>query len=167
MSRSSILLFCLLLTACDKEAPKSAPSPRPSASEPASAASASSRVEDPTFVLEFLPPDGCKAGADCAATLKLSALGEFHINDEGFPYRFVADDTPNVTFLSKEPDGHTFSLKAGDFKQQAEKLATMEVRFRPAAAGKLKIAGRYNMAVCTKANCKPIHPNVAVDVTVM
>jgi len=131
------------------------------------AASAPSRIDDPTFVLEFVAPDGCKSGADCTATLKLSALGEFHINDQGFPYRFIAEDAPNVTFLSKDPDGHTFSQKAGDFQQKGEKVATMDIRFRPAAAGKVKIAGKYNMAVCTEANCKPIHKNVAVDVNVM
>jgi hypothetical protein len=121
-------------------------------------------VDGQNFSLD-LASTGCKAGADCTLTIKLTAAAEYHVNKE-YPYKFTAAAVPTVTFLGKK-DASTFTKETGDFVEEGEKSGTMTVRFKPSAAGDAKIAGTYKMSVCSADQCQievqPLALNVKVD----
>lgn len=109
------------------------------------------------FALD-LASANCKVGAECTLTIKLATLGEFHVNKE-YPYRFIAAETPGVDYLGKT-DKLKFTKDDGAFVPDGEKTATMTVRFKPAAAGKTKIAGTYKMSVCSADQCQIEEPTL-------
>lgn len=139
----------------------------PSASASAAAAAlkpASTRIAGKNFALDVASP-GCKAGADCVVTLRVTAAGEYHINKE-YPYKFTAAPAPGITFLGKgEPN--VFTRAAGDFREEGEKAATMTVRFKPTAPGDAKVSGTYKMSVCSADQCQIEQQAVALAVPVM
>lgn len=122
------------------------------------------RIEGQNFSLD-VASTGCKAGADCTMTVKLTAASEYHVNKE-YPYKLIANATPGLTFLGKK-EPTTFSKESGDFAEEGEKSGTMTVRFKPAAAGDTKIAGIYRMSVCSPDQCQieiqPITLSMKVD----
>jgi hypothetical protein len=85
-------------------------------------------------------------------TIKLGALGDFHVNKE-YPYKFTAAATPSVTFLGKG-DAQSFSRASGDYAEQGEKTSVMTVRFKPASAGDVSLSGTYKMSVCNADQCQ-------------
>lgn len=168
MRTALVIATALSLAACSKD-----PKPTPETKSPATAApvanalkvepqvdtadGATKRVAGDHFALD-LASSGCKAGAECTLTIKLAVEGEFHINKE-YPYRFVATETPGVEFLGK-PDRNKFTKDGGDFVASGEKAATMTVKFKPASAGKTKIAGTYKMSVCSADQCQIEEPSL-------
>ena len=105
----------------------------------------------------------CKKGEECTLSLRLEAQGAYHINDS-YPYKFTPgkkDDRPlseNVEFTKE-----TFSKSGGDFKKDAEKVATMTVKFKPTGA-KGKIVGTYKMSVCSEQNCQLEQQEITLDI---
>lgn len=128
---------------------------------------AGAKLDGKNFRLEITPQGECKAGAECRATVKLEALGEFHINKE-YPYKFKAKaEGGDVEFLGTDKNGkNVFSKEAGDFKTEGEQKATMSLKFKPAKAGTITIGGQYKMSVCSAQNCQLESPELALAVTV-
>lgn len=157
------------------------PSPTPSASPPASAASVAatasatvtatatatasvtaapgpapatvgSHVDGNHFTVDVAAPPACTHDAECTFTTKVTAQGEFHVNQE-YPYKLKMDDAPGVTFLGKDAQGPTtFSKSAGDFSLAGEKVGVMTVRYR-AAAGGHPVTGTLKLSVCNASAC--------------
>jgi hypothetical protein len=118
----------------------------------------------PQYTVDASNPGTCKAGADCAVSLRFQTTGEFHVNDD-YPYRFTANDAPGVQFLGSDGGG-TFSKKTGDFQKANATSAVMNVRFRAAAAGTAAIAGTFKVAYCTDTACTPTTQSVALSVPI-
>lgn len=125
---------------------------------------ASKHVGGKNFSIDLTSP-GCKAGTDCAVTIKLVTAGDFHVNKE-YPYKFVANASPNVTFLGKS-DPSTFTRAAGDFVEQGEKTGTMTVRFKAAAPGDAPVTGTYKFSVCSAEQCQIEQEKLDLTVPVM
>jgi hypothetical protein len=107
----------------------------------------------PAHRVEVAPPAACKAGADCTVELRLTALGDFHVNQD-YPFKFVPSKDDGVTPAE------------GAFARDGDKAGTMTVTFRPAAAGTAKVAGTFKLSVCNDDECKIEEEPVAVDVVV-
>lgn len=127
---------------------------------------ATNKVEGKNFKLEAAPQGECKALAECRVTIKLEAVGEYHINKE-YPYKFKADANGDVEFLGKDDAGkNVFSKSAGDFKTEGEQKAVMTVRFKPSKAGQVVLGGTYKLSVCSAQNCQLESQQLAVNVPV-
>lgn len=167
--KKTIVLLALVACTKDEKPTTKAPEPSASAAAPATAkvtdlGPGKQRIDGQNFSLD-LASAGCKAGADCTMSIKLTAAAEYHVNKE-YPYKLTANAAPGVTFLGKK-DPNTFSKASGDLVEDGEKSATMTVRFKPAAAGEAKVAGTYKMSVCSADQCQievqPIALSVPVD----
>ena len=110
---------------------------------------------DADFKLVVDPSGACKAKSECTVTLRLEALGEYHINDS-FPYKFTGD--AGVPWKKA-----AFSKADGDFVKTAEKTGQMTVKFSPEKAGKATVAGTFKFSVCSAANCKVDSKTVTFD----
>jgi hypothetical protein len=104
----------------------------------------------------------CKKNEDCTLTLRLEALGAYHINDS-YPYKFTPGPTKDGKPENIEFAKATFSKAEGDFKKEAEKVATMTVKFKATAAAGT-IAGVYKMSVCSEQNCQLEQQEVTLKV---
>ena len=107
----------------------------------------------PAFRVEVAPPSACSAGAACEARVKLTALGDYKVNEE-YPFKFVADKG-SVTV-----DG------AGKFARDTAKTGTLTIKFRAPSAGTAKVSGKFKLSVCTKDVCKIEAPQVTFSVPV-
>lgn len=165
------IIFLLALAACTKDE-KPAPSAPPPAASAAATATAKvtelgpgkARIDGNNFSLD-VASTGCKAGSECAMTIKLVAAADYHLNKE-YPYKFIAGAAPGVTFLGKK-DAATFAKDTGDFAPEGEKTGTMTVRFKPASAGEAKVSGTYKMSVCSADQCQIEVQPVTLNVPVM
>jgi hypothetical protein len=124
----------------------------------------SKHITGSNFALDVASP-GCKAGEDCAITLKLLPAADYHVNKE-YPYKFIATPTSGITFLGKS-DANTFAKATGDYAEQGEKASTMTVRFKPTSAGEAHVAGKYKLSVCSAAQCQIEEQPVDLAVPVM
>lgn len=167
--RTSLIVAAVLLAACSKpektspDVPASAsaatPPPRASADEQPG----KTHIAGKNFSIDATS-SSCRAGAECAMTITLSAAPSYHINKE-YPYKFIATAAPGVTFLGKE-DPSTFSRASGDFAEKGETTGTMTVRFKPTAAGEARLSGTYRMSVCNEEHCQIEQQPVSVRVPV-
>jgi hypothetical protein len=108
----------------------------------------------------------CAVGATCTVALKLTATGDFHINQD-YPYKFKADDAPGLEFLGTDAAGKTtFSKTASNWQTQDEKSGVLSVAFRPAASGSKTVAGTFKLSVCSAANCQLEQQQVSTTVAV-
>lgn len=149
-----------LLTACKKPSTDAAP-----ASNDTTGKSTVSRGK--SFEIEARGPAACHVNAECAALVRLKALGGFHINKE-YPYRFLAKANSVVRFAGKDPAGpETFSKAAGDFLIDSESEATLSVAFVPNRSGKVTLEGVYKMSVCSDEACEIEQSPITIDVTVL
>jgi len=123
-----------------------------------------SHVDGKNFTID-VSATPCKAGQECAMTIKLVTAAEFHVNKE-YPYKFIAAPASKVTFLGKS-EPNTFTRAAGDFVEQGEKSGTMTVRFKPDTAGEAKVGGRYKLSVCSADQCQIEEENLEMAVPVM
>jgi hypothetical protein len=109
-------------------------------------------------------PGGCHAGASCTVSLQLSALGDFHINDQ-YPYRFRADEAPGIEFAGTDPAGkNVFSKSANDWHKTDAKTGVMSVKLSGASAATL--AGTFKLSVCSEQNCLIDQPHVSTPVAI-
>jgi hypothetical protein len=105
------------------------------------------------YRVDAVPIAPCKAGATCEAQLVLTALGDYHVNEE-YPTKFVPDAASSVAIQGE-----------GTFKLAAAKQATMTVRFTPAKPGAAKLVGTFKLSVCSEETCEIETPKIALDVT--
>jgi hypothetical protein len=145
-------LIAASATACTRSQDETRPA---IASDPTASGAASTRgpgggVAGKTFSVTTAT-DACHANGECTGTLRLAVTGGYHVNKE-YPYKVTFAPVPGVGFLGRaEPN--VFSKAAGDFVEDDETHATMSFRFRPAAAGPVKLAGVYKLSVCSAASC--------------
>ncbi|MBN9165150.1 MAG: hypothetical protein BGO98_16315 [Myxococcales bacterium 68-20] len=125
---------------------------------------ASKHVTGTNFTLDLASP-GCKAGAECAMTIKLVAAGDYHVNAE-YPYKFVASAAPGIEFLGKG-EATTFTRAAGDFVEHGERSGTMTIRFKPTSPGEARVAGTYKFSVCSADQCQIEQEKLDLAVPVM
>ncbi len=124
----------------------------PAASQGGQAGTVGAHIEGNNFKIDTESGE-CKVGQECAAKVKLTATGGYHINKE-YPYKLTMQADKSVDFLGKnESDKKVFSKPLGDFTGE-EKEATMNVRFKPTAAGDVVLKGTYKMSVCSEQNCQ-------------
>lgn len=100
------------------------------------------------------PPVACAPGAACEARLVLTALGDYHVNQD-YPFKFVGEPAPAVPV-----DGE------GAFAIDDAKHGTMTVKFHPAAAGTAKLVGTFKLCVCTDDTCEIETPRIELAVPV-
>jgi hypothetical protein len=155
-------LLCVVAVACDKLS--TAPAP-----ESASAPAPKAHVAGNNYTIDTKVAD-CAPGDECAATIRLVALGGYHINDT-YPYKFTVAPadvaSPRLEFLGKDAKGHgVFGKDDGDLVQDGEKVAVMSVHFKAHEAGKVAFAGTYKLSVCSEANCELERADLAFEGTV-
>jgi len=152
----------LAAAGCSKDS-EAASAPKETAQ--ASEVKAGPHIDGKNFKLDFAQSGECKAGAECSATIKLDAIGDYHINKE-YPYKFKADGAA-FEFLGKDAAGkNVFSKGAGDFTIDGEKNATMTIHFKAAKAGSAPITGQYKMSVCSAQNCQLETQELSLNVSV-
>lgn len=121
------------------------------AAVPADTAVAMSHVDGSTYKIDTSLAD-CGAGMACIGTIRLEALGAYHIN-ETFPYKFKANAGQGLEFLGKDAaDRSVFSKNTDDFQKQGEKVGLLAVRYK-APPGKVSFNGKFKFSVCSDANC--------------
>jgi len=100
------------------------------------------------------PQKPCASGAACEAQLVLTALGDYHLNQE-YPFKFLG--APNAVSI----DG------TGAFGFDGAKRGTMTITFRPAQPGTAKLVGTFKLSVCSNETCEIETPmlELAVPVT--
>jgi hypothetical protein len=131
------------------------------ASSRSNLAAASAHVDAANFKIDT-DVAGCTIDNECTATIRLEALGGYHIND-AYPYKFTAYDSPGVEFHGKDASNRSvFGKNNGDFEKQSEKVAVVRVRFK-APKGKVAFTGKFKMSVCSEASCQIDQPEVSFD----
>jgi hypothetical protein len=133
------------------------------ASAPAGGCSQHAVCADHYFI-DTVAPDHCAAGAECTLSIKLGAMGAFHVNDE-YPYKFKADLAPGVQFVGTDPAGqNVFSKPAGNWLKVDDKSGLLSVKFFVGTPGEQTIAGTFKLSVCSAANClleeRPLHARI-------
>jgi hypothetical protein len=118
------------------------------------------------YFIDAKAPADCAQGANCTVALTLVATGEFHINDD-YPYKFKADDVPQVAFQGNDPAGNKFfSKQANNWTKTAAQKGTMNVVFQSTDKGKKNISGVFKLSVCSEHNCQLEQTTVASNVDV-
>lgn len=100
------------------------------------------------------PPGACAQGKICEARLVLTALGGYHVNQD-YPFKFLGEPAPAVPV-----DGE------GAFAIDDARHGTMTVKFRPAAAGTVKLVGTFKLSVCSDDTCEIEKPRIELAVPV-
>lgn len=103
---------------------------------------------------------GCKASKECTATVKLDAVGDYHLNKE-YPHKVKVADSDAVKFAKPE-----FGKTSGDFKSANDKSGVITVTFTPAKAGKTEVTGTFKFAVCSDRDCAPAQETIKVAIDV-
>jgi hypothetical protein len=165
LAAAAVVLGALSVSiwACDKAAAST-----PAASDIAAAsAPAATHIDGNNFKVDTSVSD-CTAGSECTGTVRLEALGGYHINDT-YPYKLTVagaegGKTPDgVELLGKDPANKAvFGKNNGDFEKQAEKVAVVTVRFK-APKGKVAFAGKFKLSVCSEANCQLDQADVSFE----
>jgi hypothetical protein len=133
----------LALAACSREQP---------AAPPQVSATAAPLAQKPFYRLDAAPQPPCSVSAACEAKLVLTALGDYHVNQQ-YPFKLVGDPGSAVQL-----DG------TGTFVFDGAKAGTLTVRFRAAKPGTSRVTGMFKLSVCTDANCEIDTPKIAFDV---
>lgn len=116
---------------------------RDKAGAPAPAATAAPLATKPFFYrIDRGPQAPCASGATCEARVVLTALGNYHVNQD-YPFKFVA-----------APAGAVPIEGPGSFALDGEKQGTMTIKFRPPAAGTATLVGTLKLSVCSEATCE-------------
>ena len=141
-------------------APSLPPAPTPSqapvpSQAPPSLAPASTRTSSARWNVDFSTP-GCASGTDCPATLRLEALGDYHVNPD-YHFRFVPNAVSGVVFSAGGP---------ADFALQGPKVGVMSVHYNASTPGPVILSGTFKICVCTDAVCAPEPVSVSLPVTV-
>ena len=154
---SLIALAGLALAGCDKGREATPPGSTTvavtAAPHEGTAKAAPPLVETSFFRVDARPLAPCTVGSTCEAHLVLTALGDYHVNDE-YPTKFVADAASEVAI----EDQGTFAL-------DGETRGTLTVRWKAQKPGPARLVGAFKLSVCTEENCKIEAPTIALDVT--
>lgn len=113
------------------------------------------------------PAGSCSAGGECSVVVAVKIVDDgIHVNTD-YNHKVTANEAGGVTFLGKSRPV-LFSKDDGDFKLQGDKVGVVTVRFKPAAKGKVTIAGTYKFATCKEGGggCTPASKGFSVDVNV-
>lgn len=129
-----------------------APSPSPSPATPRLRASAS-HLGSPRWSIDFATA-GCAVGDDCVATLRLGALGEYHVNAD-YRFRFLPSAAAGLVYTAGGP---------GDFARDGQTKGTMTVHFKTTNAGPVTLSGTFKICVCTDSVCAPEAVDVSLTV---
>lgn len=113
-----------------------------------------SLASKPFYRIDAGPPAACAPGATCEARLVLTALGDYHVNQD-YPFKFVGEPAPAVPVVGE-----------GAFAFDDAKHLTMTVKFRPAAAGTAKLVGTFKLCVCSDDTCEIETPRIELAVPV-
>jgi hypothetical protein len=106
------------------------------------------------FFIDVVPGAGCAAGTTCSVAIRLVATGDYHINDE-YPYKFKADEAPDVEFLGTDSAGkNVFSKAGGSWAKNDARTGTMSVAFKASDAGIKRVGGTFKFSVCSPQNCE-------------
>ncbi len=105
------------------------------------------------YRIDAKPLAPCTTGSTNEAHLVLTALGEFHVNDD-YPTKFVGDTVGDIVVEGE-----------GTFQVAGAKQGTMTVRFKPANPGPAKLTGTFKLSVCSDKSCEIEAPKIALDVT--
>jgi len=106
------------------------------------------------FRVDAVPEQpACRANEPCEARVVLTALGDYHVNDN-YPFKLIADVSPDV-----KVDG------TGSFSPDG-KRGTLALPFRASKSGTAKIAGTFRLSVCNDDNCQIEAAKIAFDVAV-
>jgi hypothetical protein len=118
------------------------------------------------FFIDAVPPATCAPGANCQVQLSLVATGEYHINDD-YPYKFKADEVPQVVFQGTDPAGpNVFSKTANNWQKTGAQKGAMNVVFQATDKGAKNISGTFKLSVCSEHNCQLEQTAVAAAVSV-
>jgi len=106
-----------------------------------------------SYFVDLVGPSACSSGASCDASVRLVALGDYHINDE-YPYKFTGDDDPGISYLGTlGPAKNVFSRPAGDWTQTDPKSGALAIHFKTDGAGTPLLSGTLKLSVCSKEKC--------------
>jgi hypothetical protein len=136
-----LALLAALAAACGEQARKQAPVAQ----------------DGPAFRVDTVAPAGpCARGASCALTIRLEALGGFHINKD-YPHKFVPD-----------PEGGIVLEDPGRLRSDDQQSGTLTIRFKADAgpARPIRVAGKLRFSVCSEESCRIEAVPVAADVPV-
>ena len=139
------------LAACHDAAAVASAPPTPSAAPGPAAA----RAQAAYYTAELRAgSEPCVHGKACRATIRLAALGKYHVNEE-YPFRFVPDAAPGVSFGAERPLVH-----------EDAQHGTLDIELTPAAAGTLRLAGVFKLSVCSESACQIERPRLGIDLSV-
>mgnify|MGYP003441757996 CR=1 FL=1 len=139
---------------CGSESTNGIQASSPATGDKAAAPSGPPLASKAYFRVDAAPDQpACQVDAPCEAQLILTALGDYHVNND-YPFKLVAEATPNV----KVDGTGTFSPKG--------KQGTMALPFRTSSAGTVKIAGTFKLSVCNDENCQIESPKIAFEIPV-
>jgi hypothetical protein len=156
---------------------KSEGAPAGTTTEPAPTSGASgasgkaSDKKDGKWEVQIKPVGTYKAGSEGKVEVVVTALGDFHVNDD-YPAKFKAKaDSASASYpkaaLSRQADADAF--KADACGADAAHACTLHVivPVKTLAAGKAKVGGTMKFGVCSAANCimEGIDLELDVDVT--
>ncbi|HZU83703.1 MAG TPA: hypothetical protein VE987_12335 [Polyangiaceae bacterium] len=112
------------------------------------------------YVVDAVQLGPCRVGVACKVAFVLVAKGPYHVNDE-YPYKFRADDAPDVEFLGTDPAGkNVFTKAAGDWSKTGPRSGALAVAFRPSAGAGVSapaersVAGVFKLSVCSPESCR-------------
>ena len=142
------LLLIALVAACSRDRP----APSDQATQPAS--SAPPLASKAFYRVDAGPEVACASGATCEARVVLTALGDYHINQD-YPFKFVGAPAPALAL-----DGDAA------FALTDAKHGTLTVRFTPTAAGAQTLAGVFKLSVCSDDTCEIETPTLELTVPV-
>jgi hypothetical protein len=114
------------------------------------------------YALETATVGDCKAKEECTATIKITAQGDFHVN-ETYPFKFTAK-ADGVEFHGSGEGNAVFT--GGAFARQGKTVGLMTVKFKPSAPGNLAITGTYKICICNEKICQPSTTPVTINVNV-
>jgi len=107
----------------------------------------------PFYRVDAGPPVACAQGATCEARLVLTALGDYHVNQD-YPFKFIGEPA------AVPVDGE------GAFAIDDARHLTMTVKFRPAAPGTAVLVGTFKLSVCSDDTCEIEKPTIELAVPV-
>lgn len=110
------------------------------------------------------------AGKEGSFEVVVTALGDFHINDD-YPAKFKtgtapADVTYRLTTISRKDNKDQFTGDACAKDKEHACALHVKVPFTAAKAGKYKVGGTFNVGVCSAANCIMEKIDLELDVDV-
>lgn len=148
--RSELIAIALVASAaggckCKSAEPEQAPGGAPKGG--------GALIDKPSYRIDVGPGTPCKAKDPCTARIVLTALGDYHVNEQ-YPTKLVADPNPAL------------DLGTATFTLDSAKAGTLSIPFRAGKPGTYKVTGTFKLCVCTTKDCEIEEPKISFDVTV-